>query len=122
MSNEKNYHGLTCEECGLKNFVNNKGFEVCRNCGTVRDKLYEESSFQYYSTNENSGAQFVSVGKKISQVGSLGSEIGYFKNYSFLSIQQSVKRSGYFQSDISHYKCYRILKTSPIKRSLGAST
>jgi transcription initiation factor TFIIIB Brf1 subunit/transcription initiation factor TFIIB len=80
--NNKQYH---CDYCHSKNLTISTGFKVCRDCGTVKDKVYEESSFQYYQKSESSSSQSVSAGKKLTQVGSLGSEIGYYKNYQYHS-------------------------------------
>ena len=74
-----------CPECNgiiIKNLHEN----VCAECGLIIDDLQLMDSYQYNeikNTDLSAGDQFVSIGKTIDNVCTLGSHIGYYSSNSF---------------------------------------
>ncbi len=69
-----------CEYCGSTAIVPSHGFYVCKDCGTVGDRIFEDSSYQIKETATRKVTQYVSIGNRLTRTGNLGSEIGYYKS------------------------------------------
>ncbi|MBN2154948.1 MAG: transcription initiation factor IIB family protein [Candidatus Lokiarchaeota archaeon] len=68
-----------CPECGCP--IVSNGYQcICSECGLVTQENYYRSSYQLFELNSchfNQGRQYVSVGKTLETVGTLGSYIDY---------------------------------------------
>lgn len=67
-----------CNYCNSHSIVEQSGYIVCRDCGTVLDRVFKDSSFEMYAHNDRKSTQAINIGKRLTKVGSLGSEIGYY--------------------------------------------
>jgi len=94
-----------CPEC--KGQVIQRRFEkVCKECGLVISDLKFEKSYQFNETRDSefkSSDQFVSIGKTVDSVTTLGSNIGYFKSNVFYDYRRRL-------IDFRKQKLFRKLK------------
>ena len=108
--NQKNSN--ICPECN-SNLIQNGHESVCENCGLVIDSVLFVDSFQFNDTinsDLSTGDQFVSVGKTVDNICTLGSHIDYFSTKVFSDYKHKVISSN-FQKKFRKLKAY----TFPIK-------
>ncbi len=108
--NQKNSN--ICPECKA-NFIQNGHERVCVNCGLVIDSVLFVDSFQFNDTinsDLSTGDQFVSIGKTVDNICTLGSHIDYFSTKVFSDYKHKVISSNY-QKKFRKLKTY----TFPIK-------
>lgn len=93
--NEINSHNRLCPECNGS--IIHYGHEtICENCGIVLSSLKLTNSYQFNEiTNSDfsAGDQYVSVGKRIDNVCTLGSHIGYYSNKCFYDYKNQIIQS-----------------------------
>ncbi len=65
---------MICIHCNSSKLIPYQGFQVCKECGTAQEKVYDLTPFQEGRS-----------GKKLSRTGTLGSEIGFFRQRRFTS-------------------------------------
>ncbi len=86
-----------CPECTGKIISN--GFEqVCEKCGLVINSLCLSNSYQMNDNDGiqiNSGTQFVSIGKTVDSVCTLGSHIDYFSKFRFYDYKKQMVSAKY---------------------------
>ncbi len=72
------YYEDFCPECG-GNIICNTYERVCKNCGLVINKIFEDSSYSFGEDNcmSSSNKQYVALGNRTDFVGGLGTYIGY---------------------------------------------
>ena len=101
-----------CPECDSK-LIQNGHENVCENCGLVIDSVLFVDSFQFNDTinsDLSTGDQFVSVGKTIDNICTLGSHIDFFSTKVFRDYKRKTISSN-LQKKFRKLKSY----TFPIK-------
>ncbi len=81
-----------CPECSGK-IIQNLHENVCRECGLVTSGLLLKDSYQYNeikNTDMSAGDQFVSIGKTIDNVCTLGSHIDYYSSNAFFDYKHKI--------------------------------
>ncbi len=86
MAASKPFNDNECDVCGSNHFFPTRGYYVCRNCGTVGEQVYVDSSYDISGNSIRQPSQYSSIGKKLTRTGNLGSEIGYFRANRFTTI------------------------------------
>ena len=87
----KHLNNNNCTFCSKSHFSELEGFIVCTNCGTENGKTFTNSSYEIASFTRKNPTQYLDIGKQITKVGNLGSEIGYYKNSDFFGKQMNEK-------------------------------
>lgn len=87
-----NFENKRCTECGGM-LIFNRYETVCQKCGLVFDSCFLTDSYQVYDKiefNQSSSKQYVSVGKTVDNICTLGSHIDYFRNYTFYDYKKNL--------------------------------
>ena len=101
-----------CPECKSK-LIQNGHESVCNNCGLIIDSVLFVDSFQFNDTinsDLSTGDQFVSVGKTVDSICTLGSHIDFFSTKVFCDYKRKTISSN-LQKKFRKLKSY----TFPIK-------
>lgn len=86
-----------CPECN-GNIIFNRFEKVCQSCGLVIDTFSISNNYQMNENEEiqsNSGVQYVSIGKTVDNVCTLGSHIDYFSNFTFFDCKKQLISAKY---------------------------
>lgn len=67
----------TCSSCGSHEFIESDGFTVCRDCGTVDDRVMVPGLFHSQEIENTQSMQSVELGGRVHIANALGSHIGY---------------------------------------------
>ncbi len=81
-----------CSECGGV-LINNEHEIVCQNCGLVFDSYSFAESYQINEISDFhqcSSTQFVSIGKTVDSICTLGSHIDFFSKYTFYDYKKKL--------------------------------
>ncbi len=68
-----------CVSCGAHEFIESDGYNVCRECGTVNDRVMKPGSFLLHETENRHYMQSVELGNRMHIANAHGSHIGYRK-------------------------------------------
>jgi transcription initiation factor TFIIB len=88
-------NSVTCPDCN--NFIIQNGHErVCGDCGLIIDDRFYVDSYQFNEVNNNEksvGDQYVSVGKVVDNVCTLGSHLDYYYSKTFHDFKHQIVSS-----------------------------
>jgi len=98
--NSKGYDLVSCNKCPecFGKIISNGFEQVCEKCGLVLNSLYLSNNYQMNDNDgnhSNSGSQFVSVGKTVDSVCTLGSHIDYFSKFRFFDYKKKMISAKY---------------------------